>query len=56
MSLIERYSAPAMANPSGMLPRPKEYFCFEVTTTALCNLGCTYCFEGVKTDKTRLRK
>jgi sulfatase maturation enzyme AslB (radical SAM superfamily) len=32
----------------------KQQFTFEVTTTALCNLGCTYCFEGVKTDKRRL--
>ena len=29
-------------------------FTLEITTTALCNLGCTYCFEGVKTDKRRL--
>jgi radical SAM protein with 4Fe4S-binding SPASM domain len=29
-------------------------FSIEVTTTAMCNLGCTYCFEGVKTDKRRL--
>jgi uncharacterized protein len=32
----------------------KQQFSLEVTTTALCNLGCTYCFEGVKTDKQRL--
>ncbi len=29
-------------------------FTLEITTTALCNLGCTYCFEGVKTDTRRL--
>jgi uncharacterized protein len=29
-------------------------FTIEITTTALCNLGCTYCFEGVKTNKQRL--
>jgi len=29
-------------------------FTLEITTTALCNLGCTYCFEGVKTNKQRL--
>lgn len=32
----------------------KKGFTLEITTTALCNLGCTYCFEGVKTDKRRL--
>ena len=32
----------------------KNQFTLEVTTTALCNLGCSYCFEGVKTDKRRL--
>jgi uncharacterized protein len=29
-------------------------FTLEVTTTALCNLGCSYCFEGVKTNTERL--
>lgn len=29
-------------------------FTLEITTTALCNLGCTYCFEGVKTNTQRL--
>jgi len=32
----------------------KNQFTLEITTTALCNLGCTYCFEGVKTEKRRL--
>lgn len=32
----------------------KEYFTLEITTTALCDMGCTYCFEGEKTDKRRL--
>lgn len=32
----------------------KNQFTLEITTTALCNLGCTYCFEGVKTNKERL--
>jgi len=32
----------------------KNQFTLEITTTALCNLGCTYCFEGVKTNKQRL--
>ena len=31
-----------------------RYFTIEVTTSALCNLDCTYCFEGKKTDKRRL--
>jgi uncharacterized protein len=31
-----------------------NHFSIEITTTAMCNLGCTYCFEGVKTDKRRL--
>jgi uncharacterized protein len=31
-----------------------NHFSIELTTTAMCNLGCTYCFEGVKTDKRRL--
>lgn len=26
----------------------------ELTTNALCDLNCTYCFEGAKTDKRRL--
>ena len=29
-------------------------FTLEITTTALCNLGCTYCFEGTKTNTQRL--
>lgn len=29
-------------------------FTLEITTTALCDLSCTYCFEGEKTDKRRL--
>lgn len=29
-------------------------FTIEVTTTALCNLNCTYCFEGEKVNKQRL--
>jgi len=29
-------------------------FTLEITTTALCNMDCTYCFEGVKVDKTKL--
>lgn len=29
-------------------------FTLEITTTALCNMDCTYCFEGVKVDKQRL--
>lgn len=29
-------------------------FTLEITTTALCDLDCTYCFEGVKVDKQRL--
>lgn len=29
-------------------------FNLEITTSALCDLGCTYCFEGEKTDKSRL--
>jgi len=33
--------------------RARQYS-IELTTTAMCNLGCTYCFEGVKTDKRRL--
>lgn len=32
----------------------KQQFTLELTTTALCNLACTYCFEGEKTDKRRL--
>lgn len=29
-------------------------FTLEITTAALCNLDCTYCFEGAKTNKRRL--
>jgi len=29
-------------------------FTLEITTTALCNMGCTYCFEGAKTNTQRL--
>lgn len=32
----------------------KQQFTLEITTTAICNLACTYCFEGEKTDKRRL--
>ncbi len=32
----------------------KNQFTLEITTTALCNMGCTYCFEGVKTNTQRL--
>ena len=28
----------------------------ELTTTALCDLDCTYCFEGQKTNKQKLEK
>jgi sulfatase maturation enzyme AslB (radical SAM superfamily) len=37
-------------------PEPKvlREFVFEITTTALCDLACTYCFEGEKTDRTKL--
>jgi uncharacterized protein len=31
-----------------------RHFTVEITTSALCNLDCTYCFEGVKTDKRNL--
>lgn len=34
--------------------RKRGNFTLEITTTALCDLGCTYCFEGEKTDKRRL--
>jgi sulfatase maturation enzyme AslB (radical SAM superfamily) len=33
---------------------PKQQFTLEITTTALCNMACTYCFEGLKTNKTVL--
>jgi sulfatase maturation enzyme AslB (radical SAM superfamily) len=36
------------------IPKESDHFSIEITTTAMCNLGCTYCFEGVKTDKRRL--
>lgn len=29
-------------------------FSLEITTTALCDLSCTYCFEGEKVDKVKL--
>lgn len=29
-------------------------FTLEITTSALCDLSCTYCFEGEKVDKARL--
>ena len=32
----------------------RGYFTLEITTTALCDLSCTYCFEGEKVDKARL--
>ncbi|MFG1504972.1 radical SAM protein [Halobacteriovorax sp. ZH5_bin.2] len=32
----------------------KKYFTLEITTSALCDLNCTYCFEGEKVDKARL--
>jgi sulfatase maturation enzyme AslB (radical SAM superfamily) len=41
---------PYIANENNKL----NHFSIELTTTAMCNLGCTYCFEGVKTDKRRL--
>jgi len=31
-----------------------DQFTLEITTTALCNMGCTYCFEGAKTNTQRL--
>jgi uncharacterized protein len=34
----------------------KESFVFEITTTALCDLDCTYCFEGKKTDGKKLNQ
>jgi len=32
----------------------RNFFTLEITTSALCNLGCTYCFEGEKVNKQRL--
>lgn len=32
----------------------RGHFTLEITTTALCDLSCTYCFEGEKVDKSRL--
>lgn len=32
----------------------KGYFNLEITTSALCDLSCTYCFEGEKVDPARL--
>ena len=29
----------------------KGQFTLEITTTALCNMACTYCFEGLKINK-----
>lgn len=43
-----------MVQVSRAFANRKKQFTLELTTTALCNLGCTYCFEGVKTDKRRL--
>lgn len=34
--------------------KKQSYFTLEITTTALCDLGCTYCFEGAKTDVAKL--
>lgn len=31
-----------------------NHFLLEITTSALCNLDCTYCFEGKKTNKQTL--
>jgi len=36
------------------MKNPRKYFTLEITTNALCDLGCTYCFEGEKTDKSTL--
>ena len=32
------------------MEQTKRQFTIEVTTTALCNLNCTYCFEGEKVN------
>jgi len=37
-----------------MLNNKRNQFSFEITTTALCNMSCTYCFEGLKTNKQTL--
>lgn len=45
--------------PFGASRESEDYrgnFTLEITTTALCDLNCTYCFEGEKTDKRRLDK
>lgn len=34
--------------------RTKGSFNLEITTSALCDMGCTYCFEGEKVDKSKL--
>ncbi|WP_412473854.1 radical SAM protein [Halobacteriovorax sp. YZS-1-1] len=41
-------------NPAKMQFKLKKYFNLEITTSALCDLNCTYCFEGEKVDKARL--
>jgi sulfatase maturation enzyme AslB (radical SAM superfamily) len=47
-----------MAEPINFyLPKQQQRtknFTLEITTSALCNLDCTYCFEGKKTNKQRL--
>lgn len=47
--MLTEYNTPAESNR-------KQSFTLELTTTALCDLGCTYCFEGEKTDTARLDK
>lgn len=43
-----------MENPAKVKHGVKNYFNLEITTSALCDLNCTYCFEGEKVDKARL--
>lgn len=47
MTAICEPEAPVAFNARGKLT-------LELTTNALCDLNCTYCFEGEKTDDTRL--
>jgi uncharacterized protein len=43
-------------NPEMTELRNRGSFTFELTTSALCDLDCTYCFEGAKTNPKRLEE
>ncbi len=49
-------SSIGVCQPDKPIDGTRGAFTLELTTSALCDLDCTYCFEGAKTNKARLEQ